>query len=76
MLINNQKNQFDNQHSRNELKKNSLRGGAVTVTSQGLMTLIQLGSTMILARILTPQDYGMLAMVVTVTGFAAVLNNL
>lgn len=69
-------NLFDTRHLQTDLKKRSLRSGAVTLTSQGLMFVIQLGSTMILARILTPQDYGMMAMVVSITGLAAILNNL
>ena len=40
------------------------------------MFVIQLGSTMILARILNPADYGMNAMAVAVTGFAAVFSSL
>lgn len=67
---------FDTTHLNTDLKKRSLRSGAVTLTSQGLMFVIQLASTMILARILKPQDYGMMAMVVAVTGLASVLSNL
>ena len=67
---------FDTPHLNADLKKSSLRSGAVTLGSQGLMFFIQLGSTMVLARILKPQDYGMMAMVVAVTGLAGVLSNL
>jgi len=67
---------FNNKFQNTDLKKQSLHGGAVTLTSQGLMFFIQLGSTMVLARILKPQDYGMMAMVVAVTGLAGVLSNL
>ena len=67
---------FDTKHLQGDLKKRSLRSGAVTLTSQGMMFVIQLASTMILARILTPQDYGKLAMVVSITGLASILSNL
>lgn len=67
---------FESQHQQKDLKKQSLRSGAVTLASQGIMFFIQLGSTMILARILTPQDYGMMAMVVAITGLAGILSNL
>lgn len=67
---------FDTKHLQGDLKKRSLKSGAVTLTSQGMMFVIQLASTMILARILTPDDYGMMAMVVSITGLAAILNNL
>lgn len=67
---------FDTKHLHTDLKKRSLKSGAVTLTSQGMMFVIQLASTMILARILTPQDYGMMAMVVSITGLASILSNL
>ncbi|TRO83355.1 lipopolysaccharide biosynthesis protein [Trichloromonas acetexigens] len=67
---------FDTKHLNADLKKRSLKSGAVTLTSQGMMFVIQLASTMILARILTPQDYGKLAMVVSITGLASILSNL
>lgn len=59
-----------------DLKQRSLRSGAVTLGSQGVMFVLQLGSTMILARILTPYDYGINAMAVAITGFANIFSNL
>ena len=67
---------FDTPHLNADLKKSSLRSGAVTLTSQGLQFVIQLGSTMILARILSPADYGINGMAVAITGFAAIFSNL
>jgi len=67
---------FDTAHLSSDLKKRSLRGGAVTLGTQGTNFVIQLGSTMVLARILTPDDYGMMAMVVAITGFATLFINL
>jgi len=67
---------FDTTHLLNDLKKRSLRSGAITLTSQALQFVIQLGSTMILARILSPADYGINAMAVAITGFAAIFSNL
>ena len=67
---------FDTRHLNTDLKKRSLKSGAVTLTSQGMMFVIQLASTMILSRILTPDDYGMMAMVVSITGLASILSNL
>ncbi len=64
MLLNKHRDHFDTKHLNSNLKKRSLRSGAITLTSQGLLFVIQLGSTMVLARILTPGDYGMMAMVV------------
>lgn len=67
---------FDTKHLQSDLKRRSLRSGAVTLSSQGLMFVIQLGSTMVLARILTPEDYGVVAMVLAITGLASVLLNM
>lgn len=67
---------FDSDIEKGDLKKKSLKGGAATLTSQGIMFFLRLGSTMILARILTPDDYGMMAMVVAITGLASILGNL
>lgn len=52
-----------------------MRGAAVTLGAQALKFLIGLGSTMILARLLSPKDYGVLAMVGVFTGFVAVLRD-
>jgi len=67
---------FDTSKLQSDLKKRSLRSGAVTLSSQAIQFIIQLGSTMILARILSPEDYGINAMAVAITGFAAVFSSL
>lgn len=59
-----------------ELKRKSARGGIVAIGSQGITVAVQLVSTVILARILTPGDYGTLAMVTTITAFAALFRDL
>lgn len=66
---------FDTSHLGRDLKVRSLRSGAVTLGSQGLSFLIQIGATMILARLLTPQDYGMISMVAALTGFAKIFSD-
>ena len=60
----------------NDLKRRSVRGGALTTVSQGILVAIQLTSTVVLARLLTPDDYGVIAMVVAVTSFADVFRDL
>ncbi len=59
-----------------ELKRKSVRGGAVTVALQGATIAIQLTSTVILARLLSPKDYGIMAMVLAVTNFAGLFRDL
>jgi PST family polysaccharide transporter len=59
-----------------DLGRKSVRGGIFTIGSQAANFGIQLTSTVILARLLTPDDYGMLAMVMTVTAFAGLFRDL
>lgn len=55
-------------HLQADLKGRSVRGGLVNVASQGAQFLIQSVATVVLARLLTPADFGLVAMVATVTG--------
>src|SRR5208337_1136909 len=59
---------FSTEHLHADLKGRSVRGGLLTVTSQGAQFLISSVSTIVLARLLTPTDFGLVAMVVAVTG--------
>jgi len=54
---------FGTEHLKSDLKGRSVRGGAVTIASQAIKFLLQMSSTIVLARLLTPQDYGLIAMV-------------
>ena len=51
-----------------DLKGRSVRGGAITIASQGAYLVLQLGSTAVLARMLTPADFGLIAMATAFTG--------
>ncbi len=53
-----------------------MRSGAVTMTSQGILYILQIVSVAILARLLTPEDYGLIAMVTAVTVFARLFKDL
>lgn len=59
-----------------DLKRKSMRGGIITFASQGASVAIQLASTVILARLLSPADYGVMAMVVAITSFAGLFRDL
>ena len=58
----------------NELSQNlaqkSARGGALTMTAQVGQFILGTAGTVILARLLTPNDYGLFGMVAAVVGFA------
>ena len=60
---------FKTDHLLTNLKGHTISSGAVTMSAQGAKFLLSLVSTMILARLLTPRDFGLVAMVTTVTGF-------
>lgn len=59
-----------------DLKRKSVRGGLITFASQGASVVIQLTSTVVLARLLSPDDYGVMAMVLAVTAFAGLFRDL
>ena len=56
-------------HLNSNLRRRSVRGGAVTLANQAVKFLLTLGSTAALARLLTPEDFGLVAMIVSVVGF-------
>lgn len=60
---------FSTEHLNSDLKGRSVRAGAATVATQAATFLLKLGSVPIMARLLTPSDFGLVAMVAVVTGF-------
>src|SRR5271170_705988 len=52
-----------------DLKRGTVRGGFATVLAQSVKFVIQTATTMVLARLLSPQDFGLQGMVVVATGF-------
>jgi O-antigen/teichoic acid export membrane protein len=61
---------FSTAHLTTDLKDRSVRGGLLTLTSQGAQFLLQSASTVVLARLLDPADFGLVAMVTAITGVA------
>jgi O-antigen/teichoic acid export membrane protein len=59
-----------------DLHQRSLRGGAMAMISQGGNVATQIISTIVLARILVPEDFGLVAMVSAITGYVAVFVDL
>ena len=57
------------------LGRRAVRGAAVTSAGQGLRILIQLASVVIMARLLSPTDVGLFAMVMSVAGIAEVFRD-
>lgn len=57
------------------LAAKAARGGAITVGSQLIKVILMLSSTIILARLLSPHDYGLVAMVVAVIGVGEIFRD-
>lgn len=67
---------FRTDHLKRDLKHRSVRGGAITTSAQLCKFALKMGSTIVLARLLTPQDYGLVGMVTAVTGFVLLFKDL
>jgi O-antigen/teichoic acid export membrane protein len=52
----------------NDLRRRAIRGGVAKVAAQGIGLPLRVGSLMVLARLLEPRDFGLVAMVTAVTG--------
>jgi O-antigen/teichoic acid export membrane protein len=52
-----------------ELKRKSVRGGFVAIVAQGGKVLLQTGTLIVMARLLSPDDFGLTGMAATLTGF-------
>jgi O-antigen/teichoic acid export membrane protein len=58
-----------------DLKQRTIRGGLVRIVSQASTLLLRTGSLMILARLLTPKDFGLVGMVTAVIGVFSVFKD-
>jgi polysaccharide transporter, PST family len=67
---------FDENKPHAGLGRQSLHSGIAFVAARGLNILVQVGSTILLARLLNPHDYGLVAMVFALIGFAPMLIDL
>ena len=69
------KNRFDTTHLQADLKGHTVRGGVNTFGAQGFSFILNVASVAILARLLTPRDFGLVAMVTAVTGLLAMFKD-
>lgn len=66
---------FDSDHIINDLASKSARGGTITLVSQGVLFVLTFFRIVILARLLTPEDFGIVGMVAVTVGFAAIFKD-
>ncbi|MHC4207446.1 MAG: oligosaccharide flippase family protein, partial [Planctomycetota bacterium] len=71
-----QNNFFNTEYLKADLKGRSVRGGAVTIAAQWIKFCLQMASMVVLARLLTPQDFGLIAMVMVVTNFVTMFKDM
>jgi PST family polysaccharide transporter len=57
------------------LGQRAARGALVTIGAQAARILLQLASVIVLARLLSPHDYGLVAMVVAIIGVGEILRD-
>lgn len=67
---------FRTDHLRVDLGGKAARGGFIAITSQGMKFLVTIAATSVMARLLTPADYGLIGMVAFVTGFVSMYKDL
>jgi O-antigen/teichoic acid export membrane protein len=58
-----------------DLKKSAIHGGIAKLTGQGASLLIRIGSIAVLARLLSPGDFGIVAMMTVVTGLFDIMSS-
>ena len=71
-----QNSYFRTDHLRERVGSRVIRGGAITLISQGAQFFISMAGTVVLARLLTPRDYGLIGMVTVVTGFLTMFKDM
>lgn len=67
---------LDVDHLKHGIGDRTARGGAIVMTSQLIRLFLQLAGTFVLARLLTPADFGLVAIGMTVMAFMALFTEL
>lgn len=66
---------LDTERFRQDLGRRAVRGTRIVVIAQVLRSVVQAGALLLLARLLVPGDFGLIAMVTVVTGLVAKLRD-
>jgi len=64
---------FDEHRESNDLGRRALRGGLISIVIQYGNSVLQIGAAIVLARLLAPEDFGLVAIVTVLTSFAPLL---
>ncbi|MFO1483090.1 MAG: lipopolysaccharide biosynthesis protein [Verrucomicrobiaceae bacterium] len=63
-------------HLQHDLKGRAVRGGVITMLAQGGKFAFQLVNMVVLARLLSPDDFGLVGMVTSLVGFLTIFKDL
>lgn len=63
-------------HLESGMARRTAKGGLIALSTQFLRLIIQVGGSAVLARLLAPGDFGLIAMAATVTGFVSLFSDL
>lgn len=64
------------EHLKHNLARRTARGGMITMTSHGIKLVVTMAATIVMARLLTPGDYGLIAMVVVLTNYMTMFKDM
>lgn len=67
---------FRTDHLLESIGGRAISGGFVTVGAQAVKFVLNIGGAAILARLLTPREFGLVGMVLAITGLAGIFNTL
>jgi len=67
---------FNTRHLTGDIKRRSVKGGINTMLSQTLSFAMNMLSTSIMARLIAPESFGLVAMVTAFTGFVLIFKDL
>lgn len=67
---------FDTAHLKSDLSRRTVRGAALALGSHAVRFLLETTRIIVLARLLAPVDYGLVAMVTVVTGLIGMFQDL
>ncbi len=62
-------------HIKTNLKGRSVRGGAITMATEAGRFVLTIASTIVFARMIAPEGFGLISMVVAITNFVKLFND-
>ena len=69
-------NYFGIRNKDKKLGERSVRGGLWMMSAEGVKFIVKISSTIVLARLLSPKDFGLVAMVAVVMNFAMMFRHM